>query len=75
MNYCPLCGENMSDGEDRHHGCSVMSTHVPDETFDLAASVVVATITTVAAMDLMSLVNLTPEIAGDVLFDRVTETF
>ena len=40
MNYCPLCGENMSDTEDRHHGCSVMSPHVPDETFGLAASVV-----------------------------------
>lgn len=28
MKYCPHCGENMSDGEYVHHGCSVLSTFV-----------------------------------------------
>lgn len=69
VKYCPHCGENMSDTENRHHGCSVMSPSVTDDALAAATSCSVAAMTNSAVLGLLDGGYMLGAVAGDILFD------
>lgn len=75
MNYCPHCGEAMSDSEDRHHGFSVMSPSVIGDAIVAANSCPdIATSYTEVVGD-MSGENMLRAAFGDAIVDGKLDVF